>query len=129
MEQSEFAQFNALVAEDNDFVRYMVKKYLVEFGFGEVYEVNDGFEGINLLSEKSIDIVVCDINMSPIDGFEFLKHVRRLEEPLKSMPIIFLTSHSDEAFVQKAMALNIDAYLLKPIVSQSLKSKVTQLLL
>ncbi len=125
---SEFSPFKVLIVEDNEFVRFMVKKHLTSFGVEEIYQASDGMEGISLLEEKQPDIAICDINMKPINGFEFLEHVRRLDPPMSDMPVIFLTSSADEDAVKKAVSLKVDAYLLKPVLPKNLKQKLTHLL-
>jgi two-component system chemotaxis response regulator CheY len=87
----------------------------------------NGAEGIEALA-KNPDIVVCDINMAPMNGFDFLKHVRALPAPANKIPIIFLTSNASAEFVQKAIDMDIDAYLLKPVTSANLKTKMVMLL-
>lgn len=127
MAEVDFQNLKVLIVEDNDFVRFMLKKYLNEFGITKITEAADGMEGINMLFGKP-DIVVCDINMEPLNGFEFLKHVRSQETPAKKMPVIFLTSNANSEFVQKAIDLDVDAYILKPVAPGNLKSKIITLL-
>ena len=120
----DFSSFSALVVEDNDFIRLMVKKHLSGFGFKKLYEAGNGKDGIALMEAHKPQIVICDINMEPGNGFDFLSHVRQMPQPLCDVPIIFLTSSADEAFVKKAVDMKIDAYLLKPIMPENLKKKV-----
>lgn len=67
----DFSQYRALIAEDNDFVRYMVRKHLIDFGFKEVLEASNGTEAMQLLMRRP-DIIICDIGMEPMNGYEFL---------------------------------------------------------
>lgn len=120
----DFSSFSALVVEDNDFVRFMVKKHLVSFGFKKVHEAANANDGIALLTEHEPHIVICDINMEPGNGFDFLSHVRQLTPPSRDLPVIFLTSSADEAFVKRAIEMKVDAYLLKPIMPESLRKKL-----
>ena len=122
-----FAPVKVLIVEDNDFVRFMLKKYLIGYGVKDVSEGANGEEGITLFQAKP-DIVICDIHMSPVDGFNLLKHVRSLETEESKTPFIFLTGNANAEFVQKARNLTVDAYLLKPITADNLKSKMIALL-
>jgi len=124
----DFSLMSGLVIDDNDFVRFMIEKHLSNFGFQKVFEAQDGFEGLRVLNQEKPDIVICDINMRPVDGFEFLKQVRRLESPMRAVPVIFLTSHADESFVKKAIELQIDAYLLKPVMPVFLKKHIVKIM-
>ena len=124
----DFSLMRALVIDDNEFVRFMVEKHLLSFGFQKVFSADDGFDGLRLLTREKPDVVICDINMRPVNGFEFLKQVRRLETGLRSVPVIFLTSHADENFVKKAIELQIDAYLLKPVMPIFLKKHIMKIM-
>lgn len=121
----DFTTFTALIVEDNDFVRFMVKKYLTDFGFRLVHEATNGMEGLDLLAQGP-DVIVCDISMEPLNGIEFLKHVRKLDTVQKNIPVIFLTSSADAETVKQAVDLNVDAYLLKPVMPHVLRAKITQ---
>ena len=127
MPDIDFSQFTALVVEDNDFVRYMVKKHLTDFGFKDVMESSNGAEGVQMLVRHP-DIIICDIGMEPMDGFEFLKHVRAQPNGQAAVPFIFLTGNAESAAVQKAIDMKINAYILKPVTPEALKKKVTLLL-
>ncbi len=127
MEMGSLSGYKVLVVDDNDFVRLMVRKFLGEFGFKEVYEAANGEDGIKLL-EKKPDIVICDINMEPLNGFEFLQHVRQQKAPTGKLPVIFLTSNANAEYVQNAVDLSVDAYLLKPVTADNLKAKIMSLL-
>jgi len=127
MSDMNFNWMRALVVEDNDFVRFMVKKYLTEFGFSAVDEAKNGIEGIEMLSEAP-DVVICDISMEPLNGFEFLKHLRNLPDAQKDTPVIFLTSNADVAAVQQAKTLNVSSYLLKPVQPDLLRKKIAGLI-
>jgi two-component system chemotaxis response regulator CheY len=133
MEDTSVSYFNffavkTLIVEDNDFVRFMLKKYLTTYGVTDIFEAANGEEGIKMLPLNP-DIIICDIHMSPLDGFNFLKHVRSLPTIQNKLPFIFLTANADAEFVHRAKTLTVDAYLLKPITSDNLKNKMIALLI
>lgn len=117
----------ALVVDDNEFVRLEMKKNLNYLGFKEVYEAANGMEAVQLLP-KNPDIIICDINMEPLNGFEFVKHVRALPPPAGEVPVIFLTGDAQKEQVQEAINLSVNAYLLKPVTIENLKSKIMAVL-
>lgn len=123
----DFSKRKALIVEDNDFVRFTIKKNLMDFGFGEVYEAGNGMEGLEQLS-KNPDIVICDINMEPVNGHEFLQHLRKAPGMPHDLPVIFLTSSGDTQSVHRAINLEVDAYLLKPVNPDALKKKLVALM-
>ena len=116
-----------MVVEDNDFVRFMLMKFLNDFGFKEVIEASNGEEGLDKLFFDP-DIIICDINMIPVDGFEFLKRKRAIGSSSSKVPVIFLTSNASSESVQKAINMEVDAYLLKPVTAEKLKEKMTLLM-
>jgi two-component system, chemotaxis family, chemotaxis protein CheY len=123
----DFSSFSTLVVEDSDFVRHVVKKYLTEMGFREVHEASNGMEGISMLQHRP-DIIVCDIEMEPLNGFEFLKLLRKQPGGEKLTPVAFLTCSAEADYVHQAMQLGVNAYLLKPVRPDALRRKLTELM-
>jgi two-component system chemotaxis response regulator CheY len=123
----DLTQCVALVIDDNEFVRLEMKKNLLCLGFKEVLDAANGMDALLLVS-KNPDIIICDINMEPLNGFEFVKHIRALAPPACDVPIIFLTGDAQVKQVQEAISLSVNAYLLKPVTLENLKDRVTKLL-
>jgi two-component system chemotaxis response regulator CheY len=123
----DFSHFTILTVEDSDFVRRVVRKYLLEFGFKQVLEAANGMDGIEQLKHNP-DIILCDIEMEPLNGFEFLKLLRKQTGPEKSLPVIFLTSNADSDYVQRALELGVSGYLLKPVMPNALRQKLTEVM-
>ncbi len=128
MADMDLSYFVALVVDDDAFIRLELKKQLTYLGFNTIFEAASGEEAIQLL-EKSPDIIICDINMQPLNGFAFARHVRSLAPPDRYVPIIFLTGDAKEQQVQEAKDLAVNAYLLKPVTLDNLKGKVMTKLL
>lgn len=116
-----------MVVEDNDFVRFMVKKHLEDFGFKEVIEAANGADAMQKLAREP-HLIICDIGMEPMNGFEFLDYVRNAGDAQSKLPFIFLTSNAEAAAVQKAVDMKIDAYLLKPVTPDGLRRKIITVL-
>ncbi len=127
MSEADLSALKILVVEDNDFIRFTVKKHLAAMGMKEVLEAPNGYEGMKMLESQSLDLVVCDIRMEPINGFDFLEHMRGKGSPYRKMPVIFLTSSSDPGDVKKAMDSGVNGYLLKPVAADDLKKKIVEL--
>ena len=72
----------ALVAEDNDFVRMQMVKFLKDAGY-QVKEAIDGTGAIDSVAEKDVDIAIVDVRMQPVDGFGFIKTIRGKNIKLK----------------------------------------------
>ncbi|MCM1056605.1 MAG: response regulator [Firmicutes bacterium] len=121
-----FGEKKKIVAvDDSGIVLKMLQKVL-----GEKYDVHafsGGMRALKFLKEKTPDLIILDIDMPEINGYEMLKAIRE-NEHLAAVPVIFLTSNNDKNHVIKAMAGGAKDYVVKPIDADILMDKVrTQL--
>lgn len=102
-----------LIADDNEDSRELVKKILKKEGF-EIIEAIDGEEAIVKAIAHRPDLILMDISMPKIDGYEA---TRRLKERLdfKDVPIIALTAHAMRGDQEKALQAGFNGYISKPI--------------
>nr|WP_319494698.1 chemotaxis protein CheW [uncultured Desulfobacter sp.] len=102
-----------LFAEDSAFFRNQVKKFMEEDGF-KVLEAEDGLIAWELLKERSeeIDLVVTDLEMPNMDGFEFTKRIKT-DPKYSHLRVIALTSLASEAHIEKGKSVGIDEYEIK----------------
>ncbi len=126
-ELPDFSGYKALLIEDHEFMRTIIFEQMKKMNFDEVLEAANGEEGLKMLS-NDIGIIICDINMEPIDGFEFVDKMREMGEDMSKIPVIFLTGKADTETIQHAMSLGVNGYLIKPVSPQKLVEKVTQLI-
>jgi CheY-like chemotaxis protein len=76
------------------------------------------------LSREKIDLILLDIEMPDISGFDFLKQLREAEGT-KDIPVIFVTSHASPGFIEQAIASGVDGYVVKPFVPEALIKRIT----
>lgn len=102
-----------LVAEDSLFFRKLIQQYIARDEW-EVDIVEDGQEAYDqLMNEPNrYDLVVSDINMPRMDGFEFVKKIRE-DRRFDTLPIVALTTMSDDHFCEKGLRLGFDRYVIK----------------
>jgi two-component system chemotaxis response regulator CheY len=117
----------ALVIDDQEFVRTIVKKMLQQVGVGVVVEAHDGNSGLTVVESERPDIVICDVQMRPVDGFGFVKALRAQPHGEK-LPVIMLTAHTDATTVARAKELKVDAFLAKPVLPPALKDKIIKVI-
>jgi DNA-binding LytR/AlgR family response regulator len=113
---------NILIIEDEKDVRENIRILLEE----ENYFVDcacSGKEGIKLAREKRPDLIICDIMMKEIDGYEVLKTLAK-EKETKSIPFIFLTAKVERDDIRKGMELGADDYLFKPYKADELLAAI-----
>ncbi|MEI8042779.1 MAG: response regulator [Verrucomicrobiota bacterium] len=101
-----------VIDDEQDFLR-VIARFLSRKGF-EVAEASDGRTGVSLASECQPDLIVCDLNMPGMDGYEVLETLRR-DPALADIPVIFLTGQSEPSKVRQGMNLGADDYLIKPV--------------
>lgn len=112
-----------LAIEDETTIRENVLEMLTSEGF-EVIEADNGEMGIILAQDKIPDLVICDIMMPGIDGYQVLSHLRRY--PATALiPFIFLTAKASPVHLRQGMDLGADDYLTKPFTRGELLGAIT----
>ena len=100
-----------LLVENDSFFRYLVKGYLEEEGY-KVTLARNGRIGLDCMDETEFDLIVSDIEMPIMDGFNFLKNVRQGTHQ-QDIPAVALTSRSSDKDRKKAMERGFDRYEVK----------------
>lgn len=116
-----------LIIDDQEFVRTIVKKMLQQVGIGSVVEAHDGNSGLETVERERPDVVICDVQMRPMDGFGFVRMLRALPFG-KTLPVVMLTAHTDAATVGRAKELDVNAFLAKPVLPPALKEKIVKVI-
>jgi two-component system sensor histidine kinase/response regulator len=111
-----------LVIEDNDEVRREVVGILRYEGF-EVAEAENGRRGVERARERPPDLIICDVMMPDLDGYETLATMRA-EPALATVPFVFLTARAERADMRRGMELGADDYLVKPFSIDELVAAV-----
>ena len=100
-----------LIIEDDKFLRELIVRKLTEEGFG-VSEAVDGEEGIKKIKEEKPDLILLDLILPGIDGFEVLS--KKKEDPaLASIPVIILSNLGQKDDVEKGLKMGAVDYLIK----------------
>ncbi len=115
-----------LVVDDSKIVRIMVENLLQSVGY-RVLQAPDGDEAIARLQTEAVHLVICDIEMNNLNGFEFLR--LRLQEPhWQRIPVLILSSHTAPEYRQLATQLGAAAYVSIPYQDSELLTTVRSLL-
>jgi len=115
---------NILIVDDSATIRKLVGLTL-KFKQYHVTTANDGKQAWDKLQKKNFDMVIIDILMPTMDGFQLLAKIKN-DEKLKNVPSVLLTTEGDEANKQKGMELGADSFLVKPFQPQQLLAKVEE---
>ncbi|MFO7287560.1 MAG: response regulator, partial [Gammaproteobacteria bacterium] len=116
----------ALVVDDSITMRRVTQRLLERRGV-RVVTARDGLDAIDALQDFEPDIILLDIEMPRMDGYQFASHVRN-DEKLKDVPIIMITSRSGEKHRAKAIEIGVNDYLSKPYQEAQLIAAVEGLL-
>lgn len=113
---------NILIIEDEPQIRNIIQEILECEGY-LTQEADNGLTGLQLAQQNPPDLIVCDVMMPELDGFDVLKGIRR-DPGIGSIPMIFLTAKTDRASVRKGMNLGADDYITKPFTHSELLSAI-----
>ena len=100
-----------LIIEDDKFLRELISQKLEKAGY-EVCEAIDGEEGIKQVKTENPDLVLLDLILPGIDGFEVLSQMKR-EPALSKIPVIILSNLGQKEDIEKGINLGADDYLIK----------------
>jgi CheY-like chemotaxis protein/anti-sigma regulatory factor (Ser/Thr protein kinase) len=115
-----------LLVEDNEFNRDMLSRRLIRQGF-EVVMAVDGLQGVEMASKEKPDLILMDMSLPGIDGWEATRRIKA-DAATKPMPVIALTAHAMNEDRAKALAAGCDDFDTKPVDLARLLSKIDQLL-
>ncbi len=113
-----------LIVEDDTSIRYALSVFLEIAGINFI-ETMDGTEALQQLATHKFDLILSDINLPDILGYEILKHVRG-NTHLAHLPFIFLTAYADMRDVDKGLELGANDYLTKPFSNKQLIETVNK---
>jgi CheY-like chemotaxis protein len=121
-------EFKILLAEDDVFNQSMVKKVTNDFGFALDIAEN-GQDAIEKLIQNEYDLVLMDIEMPVMNGYEATTYIRSRMGTKSNIPIIVVSCNSDLGEAAKCMLLGANSYLPKPFNSTDLLSEINTLFL
>ena len=115
-----------LVAEDNPDLREMLMMRLEVYGYS-VIPAGDGEEALKKAKEEAPDLLLLDLMMPKIDGFEVCRMLK-FDEKYKDLPVIVLSALDQQSDRQKATECGADAYFIKPFDLELLRIKIDSLI-
>lgn len=115
-----------LVVDDNEDIRNLISIILTGESY-EVLAVETGTQALEIYTEFKPDLILLDIMMPGISGFEVLEQIRDIRSSkLNSVPIVMITAKSLTDDIDKAIKLGATSYIVKPFRAESLKQKVLE---
>ena len=115
-----------LLIEDNEMNRDMLSRRLIRRGFQVVFAM-DGQQGVDLARSEQPDIILMDMSLPVIDGWEATRRVKA-DDATRSVPVIGLTAHAMAGDREKAIEAGCDDYDTKPVELDRLIGKIERLI-
>ncbi len=118
--------YKLLLVEDEEELVRIVQTYFRDEGY-EVRIALNGIEALKVVRDFKPDVIVSDVKMGQMDGFEFFEALKKLPEFSKT-PFVFLTIMDDRTSVERATALGASGYMTKPFDVEELHAKIQELM-
>ena len=115
-----------LLVEDNEMNRDMLSRRLIRNGY-EVFYANDGQQGVNMALSERPDLILMDMSLPVLDGWEATRRLKA-NDATRRIPVIALTAHAMAGDREKAIEVGCDDYDTKPVEISRLVRKITALL-
>jgi two-component system, cell cycle response regulator DivK len=115
-----------LLVEDNEMNRDMLSRRLIRKGY-EVVMATDGQQGVSMATSERPDLILMDMSLPVIDGWEATRQVKA-DNATKAIPVIALTAHAMSGEREKCLAAGCDEYDTKPVEFNRLVEKIVALL-
>ena len=117
---------NILIVDDFSIMRRIIKNLLLDLGFNNIQETDDGTTALPILQNGNIDCLITDWNLSGMTGIELLK-VIRADEKLADLPVLMVTAESNREHIIEAAQAGVNGYIVKPFTTLTLKEKIEKI--
>lgn len=115
-----------LLVDDNQHMRMLLGEILRALGVRNICEAGDGAQGLQMIQNHPVDIVMTDLSMVPLDGIDFVRLLRKCPTPAVQMiPVIMITGHSTRNRVNEARDAGVNEFLTKPITGRGVIERIT----
>jgi len=106
-----------LIVDDSNMLRDMLKYALVDGGYSDIAEAADGVEALEKAKGTHFDLVITDINMPNMNGFELIQHLRQIPVYVKT-PLLVLTTEKSDDMKSKGKASGATGWIVKPFLPE-----------
>ncbi|MFH1011432.1 MAG: response regulator [bacterium] len=121
------APLKILLVDDSPTMRRILSTTLKHLGYEDIGQAKNGREALSKLHTDGYSFVITDWNMPEMDGLTFVKMMKG-ESEFSSIPILMVTTRSQQEDVLEAMRAGVNNYIVKPFTPQTLKQKIDAIL-
>jgi len=126
IEQGAASLPRVLVVDDSSLVRLYYRDVLEKSGF-DVDQAMNGVEAMERVLAQPFDLLIVDVNMPKMDGFSFLRELRRGKSEAAALPALIITTEAGREDAEEAQAVGANFYLVKPVSEADLRDHVAVL--
>lgn len=121
--------YNVLIVDDSKSMRNVIMKVIKHSGFqmGECWEAGNGQEALDVLENQWVDLILSDIHMPVMDGFGLLRALKEREN-LRDLPVVLITTESNQDRIQEALDLGAKGYIRKPFRPEEICKLLRQIM-
>ncbi|MDR1043561.1 MAG: response regulator [Candidatus Adiutrix sp.] len=116
---------SVLVVDDYLAVRKTIKELVQSLGLSTT-EAENGLKAQEILKSKPVDLVITDLVMPELDGFELTEAIKN-DPALRKIPVVIISTHADSKYIFRALRLGADDYLTKPPTAEMINSVLTRI--
>ena len=116
---------SVLVVDDYAAVRKTVKELVQSLGMSPI-EAENGLKAQEILKSKPVDMVISDLVMPEMDGFELTEAIKN-DPGLRHIPVVIISTHADSKYIFRALRLGADDYLIKPPTAEMAGAVLTRI--
>ena len=126
IEQGAASLPRVLVVDDSSLVRLYYRDVLEKSGF-DVDQAMNGLEAMERVLAQPFDLLIVDVNMPKMDGFSFLRELRRSKSEAAALPALIISTEAGREDAEEARAVGANFYLVKPVSEADLRDHVAVL--
>ena len=126
IEQGAASLPRVLVVDDSSLVRLYYRDVLEKSGF-DVDQAMNGLEAMERVLAQPFDLLIVDVNMPKMDGFSFLRELRRSKSEAAALPALIISTEAGREDAEEAQAVGANFYLVKPVSEADLRDHVAVL--
>ena len=127
----DYEKLRVLIVDDEPFIRSIIRRILVDLGCKQIIEAGNGAEAVRHAqdSANAVDIVLLDLQMPVVDGFQFLTYLRKDPDSTnKQLPVVVLSGHSEVKNMIRAAEIGIHGFAVKPVSKTILDKQISRAL-
>ncbi len=121
------SNINIILIEDFPFMRRIIRNCLLELGFVNILEADDGSTGLDIINRKKAELIISDYDLPDMSGIELLKVVQSSDE-LKDIPFLMVTKETQADEIIGLIDQETQDFIIKPFTADMLGRKIEMLL-